>query len=351
MPQRDDMEFSMITQGLGEQNINCDILIYNKYCITSISKLKELKAQGMKIIVDVDDYWNVTPAHPQYDMFIKHNIGGMTEDHIRLADIVFCTTMRLQDKIRQSGLNKNTVVIPNALPFGYDQYTVGDRERGREISQNNKMRFMYLARNNHGDDLQLLEGKFKRIGTEAFIYENAQFIWGGYNSAQKKIYATKEDFEKKTQNYKTQEVPAHKNDQYMANVFRSTKSFVIYPTVDIEYYLNYYDSAEVALAPLKENEWNKYKSPLKIIEAGCKHIPIMCSAVAPYYPDCVEFEQEGVILIKHQEDWLKQIRYCIKNPNYVKDMGEKLFEWTSKEFDLIRWNAVRQQVFESLIYR
>jgi len=334
MPVRKDMEFSIISQGPDEQRINCDILIYNKYCTTPIERLKFFQKQGMKIVVDVDDLWTVPVGHHSYQLFKEHKIGELSEEHIKLADIVICTTLRLQTAVRK--LNKNTVVIPNALPFGRDQYTVGDRARGREISDHNKMRFMYLAGVTHRKDLELLDGKFEKIGNEPFIRDNAHFSLCGYTETEHRKYTTKEDFEAKNDNY-TSTMAVGEDWKYMADVFRQTKSFVIYPSVDVEYYLNYYDSAECAIVPLHKTEWNQYKSGLKVIEAACKKIPIMCSNVPPY-SDMSEFAQEGMIKINTQEEWLKQIRYCIKNPEWVKDQGERLFSWCSEEYDLIKWN-------------
>lgn len=346
MPVRKDMEFSILHQGPDEQRIDCDILVYNKFCTTPLERLRFFKKQGMKIVVDVDDMWRVPVGHPNYQAFIENKIGELTEEHIRLADIVICTTLRLQTAVRE--LNKNTIVIPNALPFGRDQYTVGDRERGREISGHNKMRFMYLAGVTHKKDLELLEGKFERIGTEPFIKDNAHFALCGYTEVEHRVYHTKEDYEAKNDNYT---IKMDAGDwKYMADVFRKTGpgNFVIYPSVDVEYYLNYYDSAECAIAPLQNTPWNNMKSGLKVIEAACKHIPIMCSNVPPY-SDMSEFAQEGMIKIETQDDWLKQIRYAIKNPEWLKDQGERLYSWCSEEYDLIRWNIVRQQVFESLV--
>jgi hypothetical protein len=343
LPIEDGVEVELLHIGEQEQRIDCDILIYNKWCATPVERIKELQAQGMKVIVDVDDLWYVPKSHPNYPFINDNNIDKLTEEHIKLADLVICTTLRLQDKVRE--LNKNTAVIPNALPFGRDQYTVGDRVRGRELSANNKTRFMYLAGSTHKKDVDILAGKFERIGGDSHLNSLAEFILCGYNPTYKKVYASREDAERQTNKFTTQETPGEYD--HMAAVFRKTKSFKIYPSVDLEYYLNYYDSADVAIAPLCDNTWNSYKSPLKLIEAGCKHIPIICSAVAPY-TDIVEFKNEGVMLVERLDQWIAYIRYCTKNPNFVTDEGERLYAWTSEQYDLIKWNRVRQQLFTHL---
>ena len=53
--------------------------------------------------------------------------------------------------------------------------------------------------------------------------------------------------------------------------------------------------------------------------------------------------------VETPDDWIKHIRYCVKNPNFVKDMGHKMSEWVKEEYDLLKWNNVRKEVFKNLV--
>ena len=132
----------------------------------------------------------------------------------------------------------------------------------------------------------------------------------------------------------------------MKYVFSQTNSFKILPSTNLDDYINYYDQADVALVPLCKSDWNSYKSELKIMEAGCKQIPVICSNVEPY---STLKGKPGIMWVDTPDDWIKHIRYCIKNPEFVKEQGQALSEWVKEEFDLLKWNETRKQVLKNLI--
>lgn len=345
MEQQDDIKFNLVKLGPNEKNVVCDVLVYNKWIGMPVDEVKQLQGNGMKIVVDVDDYWDIPATHPNYHWFKQGGIAVLTEEHIRLANVVTCTTNRLRDQILP--LNKNVVVIPNALPFDRDHYQPGDRVRAREISGHDKLRFMYLGGITHAEDIGILEGKFQRIGGDDYIKNRAEFLLCGYVATHQdvKIYDNREDLKAKNDNCRVENRLVKTDADYMAEVFRRTNSFRIYPSVDLENYLNYYDSADVAIAPLQDTFWNSMKSELKVIEAAAKHVPIIASKVAPYSD---MKSDAGIIWVTQPKQWLEHIRYCIKNPEYVKEQGEQLYEQVSKDYDLININKLRMQVFNSL---
>lgn len=340
MPVQDDIEFSIVEYG--QPIPKCDILLFNKWMDISPSQIRDLQKKGTKIICDIDDIWKVPKTHHNYQSITQKGIDKITEENMQLADVIFCTTERLREQILP--FNKNVEIIPNGLPFGYDQYTVGDRERARQISGHNKTIFMYLAGSTHRDDVEMLRGKFKRIGSDAYLKENAEFVLCGYTQHQTGVYASKADYDAKNGNYVMRVTRGPYDD--MATVFRETNSFRIYPSVDLDNYLNYYDTANVAIAPLQDTFWNNHKSELKVIEAACKKIPIICSDVPPY-SDMPTYE--GMMMVNKSHDWIEHIRYCTKNPQRVKEMGEILHNSIAKNYDLIKINQKRLQIFRSLL--
>ncbi len=332
-----DIKFSIVPVGPLERSGHYDILVYNKWLAMSPEDIRWAKAAGIKTVVDVDDYWDLPPNHPNYNWFKLGNTPALTVEHIRMADVVTVTTQRLADEITRQGLNKNIVIIPNALPFDRDQYQVGDRARGRELSAHDKTRFMYLGGVTHKEDIDLLDGKFKRIGGDKYLKDNGEWLLCGYNPSYVK-------------NQQGEQKQVKMPYDHMADSFRKCGlgSFRIYPSVDLEYYLNYYDSADVAIVPLVASKWNSFKSTLKIVEAACKHIPVICSRVAPY-SDAMEFcNNQGIMWAEKQHEWLDYFRYCIKNPSFVQEQGERLYQWCKDEYDLVKVNQLRLQVFRSL---
>jgi glycosyltransferase involved in cell wall biosynthesis len=318
-----------------EHKVNGDILYFNKFIAMDKSQLEVVKKKGIKIIVDIDDSWDLPINHIFYDMWTKLNNTKRVLDAVKLADLVICTTMRLQDKIRP--YNKNTAVVPNAFPFGYDTYKPMPVEH-------EKMGFIYVAGSTHLPDVELLRGKFKRIGSDSYIKSNAEFMLAGYEESKGMRYKTKEDLLAKNGNYNIIKV----RDVWdkMATIFSETGSYKIIPSTNLDEYINFYDQADVALIPLCNTDWNSYKSELKIVEAACKGLPVICSRVLPY---STLYGKEGIMWVERPDDWLTHIKYCIKNPNYVKDMGEKLSTWVKESYDLLIWNETRKQLFKSIL--
>ena len=110
--------------------------------------------------------------------------------------------------------------------------------------------------------------------------------------------------------------------------------------------MNLYNNADVSLIPLERNVFTAFKSNLKILEAGCKNIPAICSFVPPYSD-----EPRGNVLLfaKNAREWYDHIKYCIKNPTFVKESGIQLGEYVRENYDLTKWNIVRRQIIDSLI--
>ncbi len=174
-----------------EHLIDGDILYFNKFIGMEAPQLRALQKKGVKIVVDVDDSWELPVGHPFYNIWEQRGNKAKVIENLKLADVVICTTEKLQKKVHE--LNKNTVIIPNAFPFGHDVYIPKPEPR-------QKMTCIYVAGSTHLPDVQLLNGKFKRIGGEQWIKDRAEFILAGYEPSMVPKYNTKEDYEARNNN-------------------------------------------------------------------------------------------------------------------------------------------------------
>ena len=52
---------------------------------------------------------------------------------------------------------------------------------------------------------------------------------------------------------------------------------------------------------------------------------------------------------RQYKDWYKKIKYCINNPNHVKDMGEAAYELACKRYDIDVLSKTRADFYRSLI--
>ena len=84
----------------------------------------KLKAKGIKVICDIDDYWVLNKKHPMSYYYEKSNLTKCIIKNLKLADMVWTTTTILADKILP--YNKNVFIIRNALDPLEKQYAYDD---------------------------------------------------------------------------------------------------------------------------------------------------------------------------------------------------------------------------------
>ena len=246
--------------------------------------ISKLKAKGIKVICDVDDYWVLPPKHPAKAWYKKTNYGACVYANIALSNMVWCTTKLLQDKIKK--INPNVHVIKNAI-------WKGDIQFAPEKVTINYDTFFYSGGNTHFHDLLL-------VGT---------------------------NFNNETFYLKTPKIP---------NKIKGIKV----EKSDVFNYANDYHNSGISVIPLADNLFNSFKSELKLLEAGhfCK--PALVSYVAPYTNLATV---KNSIPIKNN-DWAKAIKKIKGNLNMQNDLGLKLKEDVETHYNLDKENRKRIQL-------
>lgn len=294
------------------------IVYFNRLPNENIIKfLKIRQDRGWKLVADYDDWLDLPPNHLLYHSFQKNKTFDQSKVAMMNADLVTVTTERLAEKVRQ--FNKNVHVIPNCLPFGMDQFT--------EIkSESTHTRFMYAGGNTHFWDIQLLKIPFQKLN--AAKCGNFEVVLAGYNAGNETSLAFWNKMERSF------------------NLNGKMKNYVRAESKSLRNYMDHYVNCDVSLIPLVADSFSGYKSNLKIIEAGCKNIPVICSDVPPYS----DFPNRDLIMYANNaRTWFEHMKYCADNPNFVKEKGLALGEYVRQHFDLFKANKYRKQLFESLL--
>jgi glycosyltransferase involved in cell wall biosynthesis len=307
-------DYAMMTDVLTEEELakGYDILFINRYIagmeVDEVVRLRE--KYGFKLVVDVDDFWNLDAWHILYGKYPSQKVI----DHIKAADMVTCSNELLA--LEMYHLNKNCMVIPNALPYGEDQFTDVKTE-------SDKVRFVYAGSVTHEKDIAILKNPMKRVVGDSMVKNNSTFILCGY-SEDKQVA---EPWGRMINDY----LCGFKVDGYIRSA------------LPVDQYMNFYNEADACLVPLVDSKFNSMKSNLKVLEAATKNAPVICSNVKPY-ADC-----KHIIPVNNQSDWFTNIKKVVKDATYRKEMGLENGEWCRENFDLIKVNKSRKQVFESLI--
>lgn len=308
-------EYAFFTDTINDEILSekYDLVVINRFIATC--HIKDLLAYrekyGFKLVIDIDDYWFLDPWHILYDWYEPQPII----DHIKAADLVTCTNMTLRYHI--SKINENVHVVPNALPFGKDQFTdvhvPGDR-----------VRVVYTGSITHQKDVALLAYPFRRVMSDRALTSNLHFTLCGYDPANeysKMIW--------------------HR----MINDFTCGLRMpgAVKKALPISEYMNFYNEADISIVPLVGSLFNSMKSNLKVLEAATKKIPVIVSNVDPYKgcPYAVKSDK--------QTDWYKNLKKLTNDAIYRKEMGQANYEWCAENFHLDKINKLREQLYRSLI--
>ncbi len=146
---------------------NFDIVLFNRFIpgIPLETLLEKRNKYGFKMICDIDDYWILDRSHILESVYPTQEIIN----HIREADLVTCTNEKLWNEIRP--INSNVAILPNALPYGNDQFT-----DVREYTD--KVKFVYTGSITHEEDIKLVQFPFKKVASDSSLRSKVHFqLW------------------------------------------------------------------------------------------------------------------------------------------------------------------------------
>lgn len=267
--------------------------------LASTSTITKLKDAGLKIVLDLDDHWQPPTWHCNYKELTASNYAKEVPKAIKAADIVWCASKPLLDIC--SNINANAHYIPNAYP----SITEPPKSQGQ--------RFGYVATaRSHYNDAKLLRTAFGKL---ANAETTAQVGWMGMRQGETESSA-------------------------MRDIFELAGSYFMAPYLPASNYLWHYRGLDVALAPLAKNNWNKYKSALKGIEAGATGCAFICSDWEPYQ----EFEHgKHCLKAKKPADWYNHITKLNAQPELGLELSHNLQEYVKENFNPVHWANQRMQ--------
>lgn len=333
--------------------------------------IKKIKSFGGKVIVDLDDHWSLDPSHGMYHQSKTHNFTNTIVSAVKLADLVTVTTNILQKEVIKH--NKNCVVLPNAINPNEPQFKPTPKE-------SDKLRFGWLGGSSHAKDIELLKGVPQRA--KEYV-DKVQFVLCGYD-----IRGNVRMFNKETNQWMERPMQPVETTWFMYEIFMTDNFKLLekHPdylkhllkfdpqltyddtnlpyrriwTKSIESYAKGYNEFDVALAPLVDNSFNKYKSQLKVIEAGFHKKALIAQNYGPYTIDLISavdkggsFNENGNCLLvdssKNHKQWSQHVKRLIDNPNLVKDLGEKLYETVKDTYNLNNVTKNRAEIYKTLL--
>lgn len=295
---------------------NTDIVWYSTLFMYEFTALAELKNNyGFKLVLDLDDYPEPYQGQIHYDAWKKFGFKKNVFNGLKLADLLIVTNEQLKQVYEL--FTKKVIVVPNALPFGEEQFTP-DRVPTTDV------RFLYLAGNNHEHDLYTLNPLFKDLAADTAFQQKGSLAICGYN----KPFAEENVYDR------------------MEAAAKTCSKYVRQPLLPFNSYMQHYNTGDVAIAPLIGNIYNACRSNLKFLEAAAMRMPLICNNALPYTVDKLA---GGIVFCEDVAGWHKAFQFFLQNPNQIAKYGEANYLYAKQNYDLRTVNIQRYTAMRNLV--
>ena len=277
--------------------------------------VKRCHRNGCKVILDIDDYWNLPSDHGMFKFkppFFEIN----TIEAIESVDLVTTTTKFFAKIIKP--FNRSVEVLPNCIDMKQEQWHSTKTE-------SDNIRFGWVGGVWHYQDIQLLEDSINYLYSDRSLTDYSINLGGWNDNPEYRLI-----------------------EQVLSARGRSGDRYNRITGTDHNHYGQIYDYIDVALIPLRNNMFNNCKSPLKLIEAGAKGCAAIASNIQPYnqFPSNCYVPIDGY---DNKKGWYKAIKMLNNNDRMREDLANNLSEYCAKEFDAKEWALTRYQVYLNLL--
>lgn len=308
------------TNGIGE---NSPIKSFKGFHVVMVNRmfpanlLSEVLRQrikyGFRLVVDMDDHWELDASHALYQHYKKHNLSTYILHAITVADAVSVTHERLAEAVYP--YCKNVHVLPNAIDGKHPQFNIL-HEPGA------KTRLFWAGGITHGKDLEILRGPIRRINADKYLKERVMMVMGGHQKG-------------------------YPDWDRMASVYTNGLQIpgCILDGKPVHEYYSLYKFADVCMVPLVATRFNSYKSNLKILEAANLGLPVIVSNVHPYkgFPD------ELVNYVDTQPDWYRHVRRLVRDPTFAAQQGAALKDYVNQVYNFDKINEARCRMLTEIV--
>lgn len=287
-----------------------DILLFNRLIAGSnVKQLIEWREKyGFKMVCDMDDHYILGKDHPLYEGYQVHKVSERIVSFIQASDLITVTHERLQAEIIKAfPRHEDTVhVLPNCIPR-VQQFLV-------EKIPSELTRLFWAGGITHRKDLELLRNDLKKIKRD-----KVKLVMCGYE---------------------------HNDPEWkaMAKIFTTDSAYntQVFESLPVHEYYRAYAHCDISLIPLVDNEFNKCKSNLKILEAANIGAPCIVSRVHPY----LDFPDHLVNYVDSHRPWYYQIKKLLSDEGLQRAQGFGLQEYVNRHYNFEKITLERKQIFD-----
>lgn len=300
---------------------------------------ERLNRLGIPFGLDLDDYWFLPKWHILYNDYVKANQDYAIIQAIESAHFVTCTTPILAKSI--SEFNKNVYIIENGIDDRLECWHP-------DFETTNKMRFGFYQGTTHYENIRLAAPDINKLLKNDKLMQKAQVVLSGFMA----VGNDKPSFYIGYEKLLTNDLSLIKDKKYKEFLYKcindGNEDWMDQPYwrcwgTQIDNWGYTYNFTDVSLVPMIPNTFNRHKSELKMIEAGFKGKAVIVSDENPYK---ILANEDNSFLVRGRYSFYKQIKYCIDNPNAVKDKANQLYQDVKERYSLKKLAEKRKQVYE-----
>jgi len=372
----------------------------------------ELRNSGVKLIMDIDDYWELDRTHPKYNISKEKKTKDNIIANLKMADFVTTTTEFFKDEIVKITGKDNVIVLPNAV----DPDTMPQFKDDKSNKYNDIVKIMYLGGSTHKKDVEQLEGVANMLNADPQTKNKFMFINVGWDMRGEKTETIFNDdlrieltnmglwnqrnvnkivnsrgnvsridfipselkekykdnvFSVRKVKHKPQEIPYYYYETVFTDNYRiiddsdylkwlktysnksynDEKKYARRWTRPVEEYAFNLDDADIVIAPLLNTKFNNMKSPLKMVESWSRKLPVVANDVIPYNVDGVHMQNCLLVPNKpnNKKHWYKNLKKLIIDKELRNNIGETFYNDFSKKYHLNTVNNNRVEFYKNVI--
>jgi glycosyltransferase involved in cell wall biosynthesis len=260
------------------------------------------KFSGAKIVLDIDDDpFAVDRDHPEYEYHKAHE--ELMRMQIENVDHIVVSTEPLKKVL--SKYHERITVIPNTIDPAIWDFPIKKHKSKR-------IRLGWVGSGSHLADRDVVKDAIHVIMKK---YPQVDFCHAGMCL-----------------------VDGKDNREFS---YAGTKGYEEYPE-----FLNSL-KLDIAIAPIKNNRFNRSKSNIKWLEHGMLKTPMVLSHVTTY-SSSVTHGVDG-FLAKTTDDWVKYLSLLIESPELRKEIGENAYKKINEEWLVEKHLHKYKELFEKLM--
>lgn len=290
-----------------------DILVSQRNDVEGYNANSELTQALYRLpwVYDTDD--NVHATRPTNPGFYSYSPGSKHQTmSVKAQNDAFAMTVSTENLKKVYGKNnKRIFVLPNGLDIEeWDSYM-----RGRKPKD--EIRISLMLSGGHYEGLQMIEDvliEILKAYPQVKLYVMDSF---------KVDYLTK--------------LPKEQQKQLIWQTWVSPKEWISW---------NKKMAFDIGLAPLLDDDFNRAKSNLRLLEYGIQGLGVVASPVEPYMP----ILNEGLALTAQSKaDWFREISKLIEDAQLRNSLGIKLEKYVRKNFDMKDISKLYDKVYRQII--